>query len=108
AEKFADAVFAAVSDRVFGTRPADVAVNTPADLSGREDVLANTGRSLGAGFVLGGRVTTDNGAAMLAVQVIKIADGSVAWHGEFPLDRDPKEAAAKIADAALAALPPAK
>ena len=108
AVRFAAAVFVACSDKLLGSRPADVAVTNLTAPSGPDDGLLTVGRTLGAGHILGAKIQKTDAARTLVVRLIKSESGTVLWTGMFPIETGhASEVGAKIAEAVLEALPPA-
>lgn len=113
--QFVHRVFHVLWGRALLAHPGQAAlINTP--LASPSDAsLVAVGQKLRATYVLGARLTPADAAAgdatppaakILHVSLVKVADGSVAWSGEFPLaGTEPDALGARIADALLPGLP---
>jgi hypothetical protein len=100
---FVTTVFTACRDRLVATLPGEMAVSTMPVQSNTEQASTELGRALGAGFILNARVTPHEGAPTLAVRLIRIQDGRVAWSENVPLHNgDAASIGHRIADAVAA------
>lgn len=106
---FVTAVFAACSEKLQRSRPADTAVTEISVGRPNEESLAALGRNLGARVILGGRVVIANGTPTLSVLLVRMPAGTLAWSGEYPIkDGNSDIVANKISAAVLDAIPAAR
>lgn len=108
AAKFADAVFAATSAKLFVARPNAAAIPAELPATTTDAALVAFGKKFNFQFVLAARLTEAT-PRTFAVRLLRIDDGAIAWSATFPLDASTAPAVAdQISTAVLAALPAAK
>ncbi len=107
--KLAAAVFAAATEKLLAARAGEAAVTFVSLGNSSDESLTALGRNLSARTILGARVTTVENVPVLAVRLVRLPAGSIAWTEDFPLaDADIATIATKIADGVAAAAPPRK
>ena len=108
AAQFAASVFELCRRELETERPDETAV-TLVTTETSDAALTALGRNLGASFILGAGVTVENETRTLAVRLIKISGGTIAWQETFPVTAAGASAAAeKIIAAALNEIPARK
>jgi hypothetical protein len=108
--QFSQAVFSACYGHLILAQRTDALISPALPGASNDTALATLGKRSRADFVLGAHVAkAEDGTRALAVRLIKSADGSVAWSGDYPLAAGNGAAVgAKIAEAILPLLPPKK
>lgn len=108
--QFAQTVFSACYGHLILAQRTDALISPALPGATNETALAALGKRSRADFVLGAHFAkAEDGARTLAVRLVKSADGSVAWSGDFPLAANNGAAVGvKIAEAILPLLPPKK
>lgn len=103
--RFADTVFSAAIGQLIAARPAEAGVSAEPLAVATDAALVAHGKKLGIQFILAARLT-DAPPSALALRLLRIEDGSVAWTKTFPVDVATAPAVAnEIAASVLAALP---
>ncbi len=109
AERFALTVFAKCHEELEAARPGEAAVTVVSIGSITTESLAALGRNLGTRHIVGGQVTTANGARVLALKLLHTPIGTEAWSAEIPLaGSDPAKVAHTIVEAVLQNAPKRK
>jgi len=105
AEKFASAVFISLYGRIALERRGEVAVTPLPRGDHSDESLLARGRRFSSIYIIAAKLT-GKPARELAVRLLTVADGSVAWAESFPIEgADPTAVAEKIAARAFEALP---
>lgn len=103
--QFAKSTFRTCSQLIDRARPNDTAV-LHTKIGRTDEAAAAFGRKLEIGFLLVAREGKVDDKPALAVRLIKVGDGTVAWSNDFPIDTvNASEAATRIADAVLTTVP---
>jgi hypothetical protein len=109
ATQFATAVFTACYGQMLLTRPGAAAVSSELAGPNTEEALATFGHTLNSGHILGARIAVLDGKRILAVRMIKVADGTTTWSSDYPIDgAEPSTVASNIATSVLRSLPAKK
>lgn len=113
-DEIADRIFDATWDGIIDARPQTAALITTPLPEPSDAALVALGQRLKATYILGARVglsaaptPEEKAAAKLHVSLLKVADGTLVWSGEFPLVAgDAKSTGERIAVEVLRAAPP--
>jgi len=109
----ADAIFESTWDSISDARPKDAALITTPLTEPSDAALVALGQRLKATYILGARVglsaaptPEEKAAAKLHISLLKVADGTLVWSGDFSLtEADAKTTGEKIAVEVLRAAP---